>query len=55
MPTSVPAKKARNAITPTEPATSARPPEPKVTSASVLLISRGYRLIARGVQAMALT
>jgi len=41
MPTSVPAKKARKAMTPTVPAISVRPPAPKVTSARVLTISRG--------------
>ena len=41
MPTSVPAKNARNAITPTVPAIRLSPPAPKVTSASVLTISRG--------------
>lgn len=40
MPTSVPAKNARNAITPTVPAMTLRPPAPKVTSASVFQISR---------------
>jgi hypothetical protein len=40
MPTSVPAKNARNAMTPTVPAMSVAP-GPKVISARVLTISRG--------------
>jgi len=40
MPTSVPAKNARNAITPTVPAITDSPPAPNATSASVFQISR---------------
>ena len=40
MPTSVPAKNAMNAITPTVPAMTERPPTPKATSARMFRISR---------------
>jgi hypothetical protein len=40
MPTSVPAKKAMNAITPTVPAMTDSPPTPKATSARIEAISR---------------
>ena len=53
MPTSVPAKNDRNAITPAVPAITESPPEPKETSARMFMISRRYRRTARGVHASA--
>ena len=40
MPTSVPAKKDRNAMTPTVPAITESPPDPNDTSARMFQISR---------------